>query len=215
MTARLGCFARRAAWSAAAGSAWWTQRAGGSTRADAGPWQDYEAPVTERLAPAVAAARLARQARDRQFDGYVEPEALAEWIAAGRTGLVVVDVRDSDFRAARTGRRKIRGAWHAPACELRSDAAPLVQALRGADTVVFHCMFSQQRGPACAQAYAQHRRKIAPPLPAQRVLVLRDGFAGFQERFGGGANAEELFDGVGPRNSSSCLKQGRQFVEKL
>jgi hypothetical protein len=42
------------------------------------------------------------------------------------------------------------------------------------------------------------------------VLVLRDGFAGFQERFG--ANAEELFEGVGPRNSSSCLKQGRQFV---
>ena len=181
-----------------------------STRAD-GRWQD-EAPVTQKLAPAVAAARLARQARDRQFDGYVEPEAQAAWIAAGRTGLVVVDVRDSDFRAARTGRRKIRGAWHAPACELRSDAAPLVEALRGADTVVFHCMFSQQRGPACAQAYAQHRRKIAPPLPAQHVLVLRDGFAGFQERFGGGANAEELFEGVGPRNSTSCLKQGRQFV---
>ena len=78
MTARLGCFARRAAWSAAAGSAWWTQRA---TRAD-GPWQD-EAPVTQKLAPAVAAARLARQARDRQFDGYVEPEALAQWLAAG------------------------------------------------------------------------------------------------------------------------------------
>ena len=53
-------------------------------------------------------------------------------------------------------------------------------------------------------------RKIAPPLPAQHVLVLRDAFAGFQERFG--ANAEELFEGVGPRNSSSCLKQGRQFV---
>ena len=171
MSARLGCFARRAAWSAAAGSAWWTQRAGGSTRADAGPWQDE-----------------------------------------GRSGLVVVDVRDSDFRAARTGRLKIRGAWHAPACELRSDAVPLVEALRGADTVVFHCMFSQQRGPACAQAYAQHRRKVTPPLPAQRVLVLRDGFSGFQERFGGGTNAEELFEGVGPRNSSSCLKQGRQFV---
>ena len=178
-----------------------------STRAD-GRWQD-EAPVTQKLAPAVAAARLARQARDRQFDGYVEPEALAEWLAKGRIGLVVVDVRDSDFRAARTGRLKIRGAWHAPACELRSDAVPLVEALRGADTVVFHCMFSQQRGPACAQAYAQHRRKIAPPPPAQQVLVLRDGFAGFQERFG--ANAEELFEGVGPRNSSSCLKQGRQF----
>ena len=207
MSARLGCFARRAAWSAAAGSAWWTQRC---CRAD-GRWED-EAPVTQKLAPAVAAARLARQARDRQFDGYVEPEVLAELLAAGQTGLVVVDVRDSDFRAARTGRRKIRGAWHAPACELRSDAGLLVQALRGADTVVFHCMFSQQRGPACAQAYAQHRRKIAPPLPAQHVLVLRDGFAGFQERFGGGANAEELFEGVGPRNSTSCLKQGRQFV---
>ena len=206
MSARLGCFARRAAWSAAAGSAWWTQRAG-STRAD-GRWQD-EAPVTQKLAPAVADARLARQARDRRFDGYVEPEVLAAWLVKGRKSLVVVDVRDSDFRAARTGRRKIRGAWHAPACELRNDAVPLVQALRGADTVVFHCMFSQQRGPACAQAYAQHRRKIAPPLPAQQVLVLRDGFAGFQERFG--ANAEELSEGVGPRNSSSCLKQGRQL----
>ena len=85
---------------------------------------------------------------------------------------------------------------------------PLVEALRGADTVVFHCMYSQQRGPACAQAYAQHRRKVTSPLPAQQVLVLRDGFAGFQERFG---TAEELFEGVGPRNSSSCLKQGRQF----
>ena len=78
MSARLGCFARRAAWSAAAGSAWWTQRA--CTRAD-GRWQD-EAPVTQKLAPAVAAARLARQARDRQFDGYIEPEVLAELLAA-------------------------------------------------------------------------------------------------------------------------------------
>ena len=101
---------------------------------------------------------------------------------------------------------------HVGEARVRSDAAPLVEALRGAETVVFHCMFSQQRGPACAQAYAQHRRKITPPPPAQRVLVLRDGFAGFQERFGGGANAEELFEGVGPRNSSSCLKQGRQFA---
>ena len=75
MSARLGCFARRAAWSAAAGSAWWTQRC---CRAD-GRWED-EAPVTQKLAPAVAAARLARQARDRQFDGYVEPEALADWV---------------------------------------------------------------------------------------------------------------------------------------
>ena len=98
---------------------------------------------------------------------------------------------------------------HVGEARVRSDAAPLVEALRGAETVVFHCMFSQQRGPACAQAYAQHRRKITPP-PAQRVLVLRDGFAGFQERFG--ANAEELFEGVGPRNRASCLKQGRQFV---
>ena len=78
MTARLGCFARRAAWSAAAGSAWWTQRADCNSR---GRWED-EAPVTERLAPAVAAARLARQARDRQFDGYIEPEVLAELLAA-------------------------------------------------------------------------------------------------------------------------------------
>ena len=153
-------------------------------------------------------ARAGSRGRTPRQDGYVEPEVLAQWVAAGRTGLVVVDVRDSDFRAARTGRRKIRGAWHAPACELRSDAAPLVEALRGADTVVFHCMYSQQRGPACAQAYAQHRRKVTSPLPAQQVLVLRDGFAGFQERFG---TAEELFEGVGPRNSSSCLKQGRQF----
>ena len=53
-------------------------------------------------------------------------------------------------------------------------------------------------------------RRAAPQLLAQHVLVLRDGFAGFQERFG--ANAEELFEGVGPRNSSSCLKQGRKFV---
>ena len=207
-------------WSAAVwGSAWWWSQRGDSgslSRADAEAWQDV-GPVTEPLDKQVVAERQARQARDKLFDGYVEPEELAGWLLAGRRGLAVVDVRDCDFRAARTRRRKIAGAWHEPAHELRtSDAAPLVGALRGADAVVFHCMYSQQRGPACAQQYAQRRRELAKlaPLPPQEVLVLRGGFAKFHRRYGSGADANTLFEGVGPQSNRGCAAQGRTFGVK-
>ena len=49
------------------------------------------------------------------------------------------------------------------------------------DVVVVHCMWSQQRGPACA---AVLRRKLGEiPGARARVYVLRNGFAGWQRAY--------------------------------
>jgi rhodanese-related sulfurtransferase len=47
------------------------------------------------------------------------------------------------------------------------------------DAVVVHCMYSQQRGPACA-ALLQATLDAIPGARA-RVYVLRGGFAGWQQ----------------------------------
>ena len=95
----------------------------------------------------------------------------------------------------RLGGCKIAGARHEPARALRSDVRPLVRALRGAEVVVFHCMYSQQRGPMCAQLYARQRRRQGEAC-AQDVLVLRGGFNAFYKLYGKAPDADELFDSV-------------------
>ncbi|PNH08878.1 rhodanese domain phosphatase 2 [Tetrabaena socialis] len=52
----------------------------------------------------------------------------------------------------------------------------------GRDTVVVHCMFSQQRGPRCAMRLASRlaaRSDVAKPA----VYVLRGGFTGFAAHY--------------------------------
>jgi len=65
----------------------------------------------------------------------------------------VVDVRDSDY-----GGGCVAGSWNEPSEQWSDDAfvAQLAQRLAQAQrtSVVLHCMYSQQRGPACAARLA-------------------------------------------------------------
>jgi len=49
------------------------------------------------------------------------------------------------------------------------------------NTIVCHCMWSQQRGPLAARTLAAHITTWPEPRP--RVRVLQDGFMGFQRLF--------------------------------
>ncbi|KAK1925082.1 Rhodanese-like domain-containing protein [Papiliotrema laurentii] len=92
----------------------------------------------------------------------------------------VVDVRDSDF----AGGNIIR-AINSPSETFYDSAGSLVKQLEDVPQVIFHCALSQQRGPKAARAsiYAETRREILPSAPDQEILVLRDGFTGFQQKY--------------------------------
>lgn len=83
---------------------------------------------------------------------------------ATRDGVVVVDVRDLD----RAGGH-IRGSVNIHADDFVRNASKHSAEWKG-KKVVFHCMYSQQRGPRCARAFAQ----VASP--ETQVFVLVGGF---------------------------------------
>ena len=93
----------------------------------------------------------------------------------------MVDVREHDFKRVQV--LKIKGAMHYTVSRVRQDVAPLVKALRNQRVVVFHCMYSQQRGPSCADRYIEYRRKHPQDGPEQLVLVLRGGFHNFHKEY--------------------------------
>jgi len=90
---------------------------------------------------------------------------------------VVVDVRDED----RAGGH-VRGSVSIPSAQW-SDSASVdrfVTRLTSSTTVVFHCMFSQQRGPSCAQLFAARLPATSPT----RVLVLHGGWRAWRREYG-------------------------------
>jgi Cdc25 family phosphatase len=76
----------------------------------------------------------------------------------------------------------------------------LVRRLRSKQTVVFHCMLSQQRGPGAALRYIREREEILRSQPGgttkedgeQVVYVLDRGFSGWQQEY---AEDERLTEG--------------------
>ncbi|KAH9908328.1 Rhodanese-like protein [Xylariomycetidae sp. FL2044] len=64
-------------------------------------------------------------------------------------GVAVVDVRDDGGH--------IKSALHFPSASLDATLPTLQRKLQDKHTVVFHCMLSQQRGPAAALRYLRHQ----------------------------------------------------------
>eukprot|EP00894_Picocystis_sp_ML_P004920 jgi/Pico_ML_1/55437/g1120.t1 len=92
-----------------------------------------------------------------------------------RESTVIVDVRDTDFQGG-----NIRGALNVPSEHFYNDAQvdKLVARFAQSRYVVFHCMFSQQRGPFCASKFAS--RLGAAQLPQEpQVFILERGFSGW------------------------------------
>ena len=125
---------------------------------------------------------------------YISPETLVAWLRDGGGGgghpVRVVDVREGDFK--RTG-TKIRGAVNVPAYQIRADGGRgLVEMLRCEPIVVFHCMYSQQRGPSSALIYLRAAAAAGAEQQRQEVYVLRGGFDGFFRQYA--ADCPELFE---------------------
>ena len=107
----------------------------------------------------------------------------------GSASIAVVDVRDNDHIGGH-----IKGALHVPSATIDYRVPELVRILQDKDTVVFHCMLSQQRGPSAALRYARERERLLgndkgkclaqdEEGAGQKVCVLERGFGGWQEKY--------------------------------
>ena len=85
----------------------------------------------------------------------------------------VIDVRDSDHAGGH-----IAGSTHVPSAQLEARVGALARALAGQRRVVFHCMFSRERGPRAAERFLAEARGGE----GQEVLVLEGGFEAWRVR---------------------------------
>ncbi|KLT45155.1 Rhodanese-like protein [Cutaneotrichosporon oleaginosum] len=125
---------------------------------------------------------------------YINAEEMAAIIKQNPAGVgkewAVVDVRDDDFAGG-----NIVGALNYPSDTFMAKIDELVKRMEGVPKVVFHCALSQVRGPKAARRYAEARQLILKDTaPAQEVLVLREGFTGFQSRYRNDQTLVEKFN---------------------
>ncbi|BEI81676.1 hypothetical protein CcaverHIS002_0208360 [Cutaneotrichosporon cavernicola] len=124
---------------------------------------------------------------------YINAEEMAAIIKASPDGVgkdwAVVDVRDDDFVGG-----NIVGALNYPSDTLLAKLDELVKLMEGVPKVVFHCALSQVRGPKAARRYAEARSLLLKDAPAQDILVLREGFSGFQSRYRNDKQLVEKFN---------------------
>ncbi|TXT13639.1 hypothetical protein VHUM_01006 [Vanrija humicola] len=91
----------------------------------------------------------------------------------------VIDVRDSDFAGG-----NIVGAANYPSESFLAEVDALVRRAENEGTLTADCALSQVRGPKAARRYAEAREfQLKDAAPAQEILVLRQGFEGFQSRY--------------------------------
>ena len=76
--------------------------------------------------------------------------------------------------------------------QIRADrGSGLVELLWDEPTVIFHCMYSEHRGPESALIYLQRRATVEAAetpvtvMPHQEVYVLRGGFSLFHKQYSG------------------------------
>jgi rhodanese-related sulfurtransferase len=99
----------------------------------------------------------------------------------------------------------IKGSLNFPSGNLDVMMPTLIRKLEDKSVVVFHCALSQQRGPRAALQYIRERDRLvskkessqgqesgATRTEQQQVLVLDQGFVGWQEEYG---KDEQLTEG--------------------
>lgn len=107
---------------------------------------------------------------------YIEGEELLRMLQndAQRQTITVVDVRDEDRELG-----WIPGSVNLPSCELTDEQlVKLVQTHTTTSLFVFHCMFSQQRGPRARAMFES--LAIAKP----RSVILRGGYGTWRQAIG-------------------------------
>ena len=118
---------------------------------------------------------------------------LSAHVLAAHPSLAIIDVRGSDHVGGH-----IRGSTHASSSTLDWRMPELARELRGKEVVVFHCMLSQERGPAAALRYLREREKLVAKKDGeeqkeQQVYVLEGGFVKWQEKYGEDERLTEAF----------------------
>ncbi|KAG0687539.1 hypothetical protein C6P40_002202 [Pichia californica] len=130
---------------------------------------------------------------------YLTDPTLKTWILQGHTNLgskfQVIDVRDSDYVGGH-----IINSLHIESAKFKNDTtletiSGLLNRLRekDQDTVVFHCMLSQQRGPSSAMKFMRFlNERLENPTDStelefiknMKVYVLLGGFGKWQQEYG-------------------------------
>lgn len=118
----------------------------------------------------------------------------AAWLRTrlGRPDTIVVDVRGNERAGG-----WIKGSWDVPyplTCQTADVLSQLVSEA-GASVVVFHCMFSQLRGPACARVFADRVAKTE--AVCVETCVLKGGFTGWLAAYL--EEEPDLIEGFDPR----------------
>ncbi|KAJ3764346.1 Rhodanese-like domain-containing protein [Lentinula raphanica] len=126
---------------------------------------------------------------------YITGDELANIMRSGKTpkkDYLVVDVRDDDYVGG-----NIVGGLNMPSKEFLMNVDQLVKETKDVPLVVFHCALSQLRGPKAARIYKETRQNVLSEIDSTsptKVLVLRDGFTGFQAKFKDDAELVENWD---------------------
>ena len=124
---------------------------------------------------------------------YIFPSEVSVWLLNPnkcKESFVIIDVRDVDYK--RHG-LKIKNAINYPIHKFKQNISMIVkdENINKCDIIIFHCMFSQFRGPQCAQLYAKN--KITQN---QKVMVLEGGFDEYYRKYKYDSQKEELFDKI-------------------
>ena len=90
--------------------------------------------------------------------------------------IAVVDVRDDE----RSYDGHIAGSLHYASDTFSEKIPNLIQAVRGKDTLVFHCALSQVRGPRCARRLANYLAELKEDMGIKNIIVLERGFNGWE-----------------------------------
>jgi rhodanese-related sulfurtransferase len=87
-----------------------------------------------------------------------------------RRKLVVIDVRDSDFKGG-----NIVGAVNIPSEQFRARVPEIISSYKDTETIVVHCMMSQVRGPTCAKIlFNELQRELNGD---GKVVILEGGYS--------------------------------------
>lgn len=134
---------------------------------------------------------------------YIRPSALATLLRMQHDlpvvdrRIAVVDVRDDDHVGGH-----IAQSLHIPAATFMSNVDSYAREIsQSNDVVVFHCAFSQVRGPKCARMFAQALARNSEQLTSDtgssrnpEVKVLEGGFAEFAKLYDQHSNLFTDFD---------------------
>lgn len=107
---------------------------------------------------------------------YVTPRSLIPQLRTTKPP-VIIDVREEDRRGGH-----IKSSLHIPAPTFRADPSKYLYLCDKSDRIIFHCMYSQVRGPTCAAVFANAIEKAMEHGSVKNVpevVVLEGGFQAF------------------------------------